>query len=77
MFASVIANGCGLGGWLPNSQIGRATSAQADGPFELQEIIVPRFAHEPQIVTAPDGTYVIYVSCCFRCSRCSRYSCIF
>ena len=61
MFASVMANACGLGGWLPNSQIGRATSPAADGPYELQEIIVPRFAHEPEIVTAPDGTYVIYL----------------
>eukprot|EP00040_Diaphanoeca_grandis_P016733 m.86708 g.86708 ORF g.86708 m.86708 type:complete len:403 (-) comp25991_c0_seq2:154-1362(-) len=61
MFAAVMQNGCGLDAWRPNSAIGHATSALADGPYELVEIIKHHFAHSPHVVyDASDGLYLIY-----------------
>ena len=48
MYAAVMANGCGLDAWRPNSQVGHATSRTAGGSYELQQIIKPHFAHSPQ-----------------------------
>ena len=38
MYATVMANSCGLDAWRPNSQIGHATSRTPGGPYALQVI---------------------------------------
>ena len=47
--------GCGLGSWLSNSRIVHATSKSATGPFDFQRVLFASFAHEANVVKAPDG----------------------
>eukprot|EP00927_Polykrikos_kofoidii_P051277 TRINITY_DN45067_c0_g1_i1.p1 TRINITY_DN45067_c0_g1~~TRINITY_DN45067_c0_g1_i1.p1 ORF type:complete len:421 (-),score=51.22 TRINITY_DN45067_c0_g1_i1:198-1412(-) len=60
LFASEFANGCSLGQWSPNSQVVRATSAELMGPYERQEVVLPPFHHNPTLIRAADGTWLIY-----------------
>eukprot|EP01052_Picozoa_sp_SAG31_P010688 SAG31_NODE_592_length_13726_cov_7.188082_8_plen_226_part_00 len=48
--------------YFTNSQLVRlvSTTASAAGPFELQETVLPRFAHEARAQRAPDGTVIIF-----------------
>jgi hypothetical protein len=59
MYAAVMAHGCGLNAWRPNSQIGHATATDAAGPYTLRSIIKPHFAHSPDVVKG-DGKWLIY-----------------
>lgn len=60
MFAAVIEHGCGLAAWRPNSALGHATSSTPDGPYTLERLIKPHFAHEPVAVWAdPNHTEVL------------------
>ena len=60
MYAAVIEHGCGLAAWRPNSALGHATATSPDGPFTLQRLIKPHFAHEPVAIVSADGTILIY-----------------
>jgi len=60
MYAAVMAHGCGLNAWRPNSQIGHATSKQPAGPYELEQIILPHFAHSPEVVRGARGEWLVY-----------------
>eukprot|EP01043_Picozoa_sp_COSAG02_P000668 COSAG02_NODE_13_length_57813_cov_14.298276_2_plen_352_part_00 len=60
MYVAVMAHGCGLNAWRPNSQIGHATSSTPAGPYTLQQIILPHFAHSPDIVRGVDGEWLVY-----------------
>eukprot|EP01120_Amphizonella_sp_Union-15-10_P006288 TRINITY_DN1990_c0_g1_i2.p1 TRINITY_DN1990_c0_g1~~TRINITY_DN1990_c0_g1_i2.p1 ORF type:complete len:283 (+),score=49.98 TRINITY_DN1990_c0_g1_i2:494-1342(+) len=51
---------CGLNSWQRNSVIRHATSPVPQGPYEPAEIIETYFAHNPTIIRAPDGTYLVY-----------------
>ncbi|CAK0908752.1 unnamed protein product [Prorocentrum cordatum] len=62
MFAAEMANGCGINHWEPNSQVVHATAAAADGPYTYRSTVLEPFAHEPNAVRAPDGTWVIYLT---------------
>jgi mannan endo-1,4-beta-mannosidase len=61
MFASFITEQCGLGYWSTNSEIVRATSDTPIGPYSIQQIVAPRFAHEPNLVfgTGPDRVVLL------------------
>eukprot|EP00039_Didymoeca_costata_P002943 m.64037 g.64037 ORF g.64037 m.64037 type:complete len:788 (+) comp11619_c0_seq3:101-2464(+) len=50
MFASQITEGCGLDAWSTNSEIIRATSDSPVGPYQFAEVVVNRFAHEPNVI---------------------------
>jgi hypothetical protein len=52
MFASVMANECGLNTWTTNSFIQHAVSNSPLGPFQLREVVRPIFSHNP----TPIGT---------------------
>lgn len=60
MYAAVMANGCGLDAWRPNSVIGHATSRTPAGPYTLQSIIKPHFAHSPEVLRGADGEWLVY-----------------
>ena len=62
MFASEIVNQCGLEYWTTNSQVIRAVSNHFLGPYEREEIIVPVFAHDANIIEAPTGELVLFVT---------------
>lgn len=60
MYVAVMAAHCGLNAWRPNSQIGHATSSTPAGPYKLQRIILPHFAHSPDVVRGVDGEWLVY-----------------
>ena len=62
LFSSEMSGGCGLGIWRSGSQVVHATSRVVTGPFERKETLIQPEAHNPQIVTAPDGTFLLYDS---------------
>ena len=60
MFAAEFANHCDLGQWGTNSQVVAAVSLTPAGPYVRQNVAVPAWSHNPEVVRAPDGTLVIY-----------------
>eukprot|EP01050_Picozoa_sp_SAG11_P004927 SAG11_NODE_328_length_10690_cov_25.464357_4_plen_928_part_00 len=55
MFAAAMLGRCGIGAWGSNSEIVRAVSNSPLGPFDIAETVVPRFAHEPNVILAEDN----------------------
>jgi len=60
MIASHMANHCGLNAWSRNSECVLATSASPLGPFEVEEVAVPAFCHNPTIRSLPSGGVLLY-----------------
>jgi hypothetical protein len=47
--------------WSPNSAIVHAVSVTGPtGPYARKDVAVPPFAHNPKVVQAPDGTWLMY-----------------
>lgn len=80
MYAAEFENKCGISHWSPNSAIVHATStAGAAGPYVRRSTAVVPFAHNPKVVRAPDGTWLMYTigvelppSALFNCTDDSR-----
>ena len=60
MYVAVMAHGCGLNAWRPNSQIGHAISNTPAGPYTLKQIILPHFAHSPDVVRGVNSEWLVY-----------------
>jgi hypothetical protein len=60
MFVSEIANECGMNSWERNSQVRHATSTSPEGPYSPKSMLFGPFAHEPKVVVAPTGEFVLY-----------------
>ncbi|MFB6119914.1 MAG: glycoside hydrolase family protein [Halobacteriaceae archaeon] len=71
-FASGWSADVSFGCWTTNSHVIRGTAPTPKGPFEFRDIVVPpgsegawdRMSHNPSIVRAPDGTYLLYYYGC-------------
>lgn len=58
--------------WQTNSHIVRGTASSPEGAFEFRDVVVPpgsenawdRMTHNPSIVRAPDGTFLLYYYGC-------------
>ena len=60
IYAASFVNGCGLSAWETNSQVHHGVSTNPLGPFIFHDVAIPVWHHNPQVVRAPDGTYIIY-----------------
>ena len=60
LFAAEMINKCPLSSWKTNSRIIRGVGTAPGGPFNIVQQIAPPFAHNPKILRALDGTYVLY-----------------
>lgn len=60
MWAAEITEHCGIGAWVKNSRIIRATSDSISGPYTRTQVVWEVFAHEPDVVPGPDGEYIMY-----------------
>ena len=63
MWASEMREGCGIDSWTTNSHIVHATCESetlAQCEFVRQEETQPAFSHEPNVVRAPSGEWVMY-----------------
>jgi len=60
MWAAEISDHCGLNTWTTNSRIIHATSKDPNKNYTRHSVVVPAFAHEPNVVRAPSGEYVMY-----------------
>ena len=63
-YVAEMANECGLSAWTRGSQVVHASAASPTGPFLRgpagADVVVPAWAHNPQVIRAPDGNYVIF-----------------
>jgi hypothetical protein len=58
-----MANECGLSAWTKGSQVVHATAPTPLGPFTrapVASVVVAPWAHNPQVIRAPEGKYVIF-----------------
>jgi hypothetical protein len=60
LLAAEMAQQCSLKHWTTNSQVVAAVADAPEGPFVRQNIALPPWAHNPETVRAPDGTWVLY-----------------
>ncbi len=61
LFGTEIARECPLILFMNNSQVVRAESDHPAGPYVRQEVVLPPFHHNPQIVgPTPDGHYLLF-----------------
>ena len=59
-YAAAMTNGCTLRAWTTNSEVVHTVSETPAGPFRYKDTAIPAFAHNPRVVRAPDGTYVLF-----------------
>ena len=48
-----------LAGWESNRQVVHSTATSPLGPFTAQDVVLPVWHHNPQVVLHPDGTWLI------------------
>ena len=61
LFATEIAHRCPLILFMNNSAVIRAEASVPQGPYTRQEVVLPPFHHNPQIVgPTPDGYYLLF-----------------
>ena len=58
MFATELADHCGMDTWTTNSRTIRASSASADGLYEREAVVVPIWSHEVEVTRGDNGEYV-------------------
>ena len=58
MFATELADHCGVDTWTTNSRTIRASSASADGLYEREAVVVPIWSHEVEVTRGDNGEYV-------------------
>lgn len=54
MFGNELVGGCGINSWEANSRIVRATTADLDQPFVVEQVVMPAFASEPSLARLGD-----------------------
>jgi len=63
LYASEMADHCSLDVWRSNSQVVHAVSkGDPTGPYTRVDVAVAPEAHNPQVIRAPDGTYLLFDS---------------
>lgn len=60
MFAAEMVGHCGIDSWMENSRIVHAVSKTPHGLFNRTGVVVPPFAHEPDIIRDEKGGYVLF-----------------
>lgn len=74
MYVAEFENHCDISRWSPNSAIVQAVSTSGpEGPYTRVGVAVKPFAHNPKVVRAPDGTWLMYTigvprTAIFNCS---------
>ena len=59
LFVSRMTHNCSLRHWRSNSRIDHAVSPNITGPYTFTDVAVPVWAHNPEILTLPDGTFAL------------------
>eukprot|EP00947_MAST-08B_sp_MAST-8B-sp1_P001928 g1928.t1 len=81
LWAAEMTEHCGIGAWAQNSRVIHATSATPGGAYVRKDVVYEVFSHEPEVVRAPTGEYVMYFTaqlrsqhgqcnCCGNSSKC-------
>jgi hypothetical protein len=60
MYVAEMGLNCSLDNWYTNSQVAVATSTTPLGPYKRVSTVVGIWAHNPEVIQVPDGTYVLY-----------------
>ena len=59
MFVSRMTNNCSLRHWRTNSRVEHAVSPNMTGPYTFSDVALPVWAHNPDILALPDGTFAL------------------
>ncbi len=51
---------CNLGAWSSNSEVIHTISSSPTGPFKMQDVALPPWHHNPQVLLHPDGHWLLY-----------------
>lgn len=62
MWSSEFVEQCGIQFWNINSRVVHATSRDPEGPYRFADVAFDPWAHEPNVVRAPTGEYVMYMT---------------
>eukprot|EP00937_MAST-01D_sp_MAST-1D-sp2_P006694 g6694.t1 len=62
MWATELAEHCGMHTWTTNSQTVRASSATGDGHYTREAVQFPIWSHESAVTRGPGGEYVAFFS---------------
>ena len=63
MFAAELINHCNMEFWLGNSRVIHAVANSSTGPFVRHDVVLPVWAHEPNVVRDPtSGEWVMFAS---------------
>lgn len=60
MLISHFTGNCGLSSWKTNSEVVHSVSETPLGPYHASKVVVGRFAHNPSLHRAPNGTFFLY-----------------
>lgn len=60
LWAAEMTEHCGINAWAGNSRIIHATSSSANGQYTRKEQVWEAFAHEPEVIRAPSGEFVMF-----------------
>ena len=59
LFVSRMTNNCSLRHWRTNSRIDHAVSESVMGPYIFSDVAVPVWAHNPDIISLPNGNFAL------------------
>eukprot|EP00947_MAST-08B_sp_MAST-8B-sp1_P004928 g4928.t1 len=63
MYSAELVNHCNMALWLGNSRVVHSVSHDGPlGPYRRADVVLPVWAHEPNVVRAPTGEWVMYAS---------------
>ena len=62
MWSAEMGGHCGIGAWLANSVVVHSTSKDPHGLYQRDGVVFPTFSHEPTVVRAPSGEFVMFFS---------------
>ena len=60
VFTAMFSDGCPVDSWKTNSFVFHATSPNPMGPWTGSDVAINIFAHNPQALLHPDGTWLLY-----------------
>jgi hypothetical protein len=59
MHVAQFVQNCGFNGWATNSRVVHAVASVPDGRFQVKGVVFPVWAHNPAVVRAPTGEWVM------------------
>ena len=60
MHAALLDKGCGITSWMTNSLVVHATASNPAGPYDVKDVSLLPWSHNPGTAVAPDGRLLMF-----------------